>query len=293
MNIGVFWSLLSALLWSSTFVCARYLLAEGSVDPLTLAGLRFAGGGGMLLAAGLIWRRLELLALRRRDAGQCALLALLGIVGMCVLLFYGQQTTGAINSSVIMQTNPVFIVILGVLIGERLTPVAAAGVIVSLAGTLLVMGLLDGGRLHLALGRNRGDLLVLASALCWALYAVFSKGLVLRMGGYAATTWVMVAGAMELAALHLFLPVEHHWPEAPRHWAAIAYLAVFPTAVGFFAWYEAMRLIKLSLLNVMQYLTPVFAIFLAWVLLGESLSGWQWTGAAVVLAGVGLVSWRR
>ncbi len=274
-------------------MCARYLLADRSVDPLTLASLRFAGGGGILLAVGLIWRRPELLALRWRDAGQCALMALLGIVGMCVLLFYGQQTTGAINSSIIMQVNPVFIVIMGVFIGERLKPAVVSGVVISLAGTLLVMGVLDGRGLNLAFGRSAGDMLVLGSALCWAMYAVFSKKLVLRLGGYSATTWVMVAGALELLALQLCLPLEHRWPDAPRHWTAIAYLAVFPTAVGFLAWYEAMRLIKLSLLNVMQYLTPVCAIMLAWVLLGERLSLWQWLGALVVLAGVGLVSWRR
>jgi len=205
-------------------------------------------------------------------------------------LFYGQQTTGAINSSIIMQVNPVFIVILGVLIGERPTPAGVAGVIICLVGILPVMGLVDEHGLHLTLG-CRGDIFVLAGALCWAVYGVFSKGLILRLGGYAATTWVMVAGALELLALQLFLPVDHYWPDAPRYWAAIVYLAVFPTAVGFFAWYEATRLIKLSLLNVMQYLTPVFAIVLAWVLLGERMSVWQWVGAGIVLSGVGLVSW--
>lgn len=211
---------------------------------------------------------------------------------MSLFLFYGQRFTGAINSSIIMQVNPVFMVLLGIFIGERLTVNVIAGIGVSLLGTLLVMGVWGGQGLNLTLGQSGSDLLVLAGALCWAMYAVFSKGLVLRLGGYVATTWVMVAGALELLVLMWLVPVTHQWPVTPCHWVIIVYLAVFPSAVGFFAWYEGMQLIKLSLLNVMQYLTPVFTIILAWILLGERLSLWQWVGAGTVLAGVILVSRR-
>ncbi len=292
MNIGVFWSFLSAFLWSTTFVCSRYLMADRCVDPFTLATLRFAGGGALLLAAGLIWRRKEILALRWQDALQCVLMALFGMGGMCVFLFFGQQDVGAINSSIIMQVCPVFIVILGVLVGERMSWIGLAGVLISFLGTLLVMGVLDVHGLHMSLSQGKGSFLIVASALCWSIYAVFSQGLVARLGGYAATTWVMIAGALELWVLQLLMPGTPQWPITSRHWLAIAYLAVFPTALGYFSWYEAMRLIRLSLLNVMQYLTPVFVILLAWILLGERLSAGQWSGAAIVLVGVWLVSFR-
>ena len=293
MSKGVFWSLLSAFLWSTTFICSRYLLADGRVDPFTLATLRFTGGGVLLLAAGLIWRREEILALRRTDAAQSALLALFGVGGMCVFLFCGQESIGAIDSSILMQVSPVFIVILGLFIGERMRWVGVAGLFFSFLGTLLVMRVLDRQGLHMTLSHSGGSLLTIASALCWAIYAVFSKGLVARLGGYAATTWVMLAGALELLALQLLLPVAHQWPDTPQRWMVVAYLVVFPTALGYLAWYEAMRLIRLSLLNVMQYLTPVFVIILAWGLLGERLSPGQWVGAAIVLTGVCLVSYRH
>ena len=80
------------------------------------------------------------------------------------------------------------------------------------------------------------------------------------------------------------------WPDSGGKWTAVIYLGVFPTAIAFFAWYEAMRLIKLSILNVMQYLTPIFTIALAWALLGETIAVWQLTGIAVVMVGIFLVS---
>ena len=294
MNRGVFWSFLSAFLWSTTFVCARYLLASRSIDPITLSALRFVFGGGFLLTVGWFWRRRQIAAIRRLDFARCLLLALIGIVGMSVFLFFGQQYTGAINSSILMQTSPIFIALLGMLIGERLTLTCLGGILVSLSGTAIVMKALTLHGVQMPFCQNnRGDLLVLASSVCWAVYSVFSKPLVNKLGGYVATTWVMVAGALELTVLWCLWPAPAAWPGHVREWMAVIYLALFPTAIAFFAWYEAMRLIKLSLLNVMQYLTPVFTILLAWAFLSERITAGQLYGIAVVILGIMLVSWRR
>lgn len=293
MRQGVFWSFLSAFLWSTTFVCARYLLAGRSVDPITLAVLRFVAGGVFLLIVGWFWRRREITSIRWSDFGRCLALALLGIVGMSVFLFFGQQYTSAIKSSIIMQTSPVFIALLGILIGERVTIAGLGGIIISMAGTLMVMNVLTAGGIQMLFGQNScGDFLVLASAACWAVYSVFSKPLVNRLGGYAATTWVMVAGALELIILRCVWPVPAVWPDAVREWTVVIYLAIFPTAIAYFAWYEAMRLIRLPLLNIMQYLTPVFTLLLAWVLLSERITLWQLAGIGVVMLGIMLVSLR-
>lgn len=74
------------------------------------------------------------------------------------------------------------------------------------------------------------------------------------------------------------------------HWNVIIYLAVFPTAVAFFAWYEAMDKIELSLLNVMQYLTPGFSVALAWMLLNETFNLLNAIGMLFVVGGVVLTS---
>ena len=291
--MGIFWSFLSAFLWSTTFVCARYLLAGKSIDPITLSVLRFAIGAACLMAFGLVRFRSKILPISLKDFAHCLLMASFGVVGMGVLLFFGQQHTSAINSSIIMQVCPIFIFLLGVAVGERLSLAGFAGIVVSLAGTAMLMNVLTprGLALTFSLG-NRGDLLVIGSAACWAVYAVFSKPVVNRLGGYAATTWVMAAGALELVVLRLVWPAPVVLPGRAIEWAAVIYMAIFPTAIAFFAWYEAMRLIRLSILNVMQYLTPVFTIFLAWLLLGERMTPWQAAGIAVIAGGIALVSRR-
>ena len=292
--MGILWSFLSAFLWSTTFVCARYLLAGQSIDPITLSTLRFVFGGVLLLAFGLLWRRQQIIAIRWMDFAHCLLMASFGIVGMGVFLFFGQQHTSAINSSIIMQVCPVFIALLGILIGERISLNGFGGILISLVGTAMLMNILTVNGLRMTFGlSNQGDMLVLISAACWAFYSVFSKPLVNNLGGYAATTWVMVAGALELLVLRLVWPAPIIWPDNTFEWTVVIYMSLFPTAIAYFAWYKAMQLIKLSLLNVMQYLTPVFTIILAWVLLSERITLWQTAGIVVVMFGIMLVSRQR
>ncbi len=288
-GMGVFWSFLSALLWSSTFVVARYLLGEARVDPLTLSFLRFAIGAAALLALG--WRRhaKDLRKARLKDLPSLAGLALFGIVGMSSLLFWGQQSTTAINASLIMQVCPIMILLGGVVIGERITPRQALGIPMSFIGCLMVVEIIGVRGLRFDTGHLGGDLLVLGAAGCWAVYTLGGKGVVLRLGGYTTSALTMLCGAVELGVMLFLIPVPQVWPAGVGTWAVVLYLALLPTAVAFYAWYEALGRIELSLLNVMQYLTPVFTIFLAALLLGERVGCFQGFGIALVLAGVAAI----
>lgn len=284
--VGVFWSLASALLWSTTFVTARYLLAGNRVDPMTLSAIRFALGSVVLAVGGLLIYGPKAFRVSGKDMLQLAGLGLFGMVGMSGLLFWGQRTTTAINASLIMQTCPVLILLAGLFIGERVGVTEVTGILVSLAGCLLVVEVINAGGISFQSGHAAGDAAVFLAACSWTVYSVWGKPVVLRVGGFAATLWSMVFGAIELILLRLVLPMDNVWPAGGTTWMAVLYLAVLPTAVAFFAWYEAMNRIELSLLNVMQYITPVATIFLAWILLRERLTGPQWLGIALVLAGV-------
>jgi len=290
---GVLWSLASAFLWSTTFVTVRPILAEGRVDPITLSLLRFVLGGGALLALGLATRRPALLRLSKRDFIDLLVLGFFGMLGMSALLFWGQRTTTAVNASMIMQTSPLLILLGGLFIGERVRLPQILGISASLLGCLLVVEVLTPRGLRLQSGHLAGDLLVFGGAVCWAIYSILGKPVVARLGGFKTTTWAMLFGAALLLLLRLFAPAPFIWPTGVSVWAPVLYLALLPTAVAFYSWYEAMSLLPLPLLNVMQYLTPAFTLFLAWLLLGERLAPVQWVGVGLILGGVMLTGLRR
>jgi len=289
--VGVFWSFASAFLWSTTFVTSRYLMGNKFIDPVSLSFIRFIVGGILLFGYGYLFMRTQLLTVKAKDFLQLAVLALFGVVGMSVFLFFGQQSTTAINSSMIMQINPVIIFFLCLFIGEKATIGQFIGIIISLLGCLLVVDVITVKGFAYDFNHIGGDLIILASAACWAIYSVFGKTAVRRLGGFAVTTWTMLLGALELFVILLFMPGERFLPEASSlwTWSVIAYLCVFPTAVAFFAWFEAMDKINMSLLNVMQYLTPAFTILLAYMLLGEKISPLNAFGIILVISGVVLI----
>ncbi|OGV31653.1 MAG: hypothetical protein A2020_05695 [Lentisphaerae bacterium GWF2_45_14] len=232
------------------------------------------------------------------DMLKLAGLGLFGIVGMSVFLFAGQRTTTAINSSMIMQINPVMIMLGGLFIGEKISARQVVGIFMSLLGCFLVVNIISAKGFAYSPENMKGDFLVLLSAGCWAFYSVFGKNVVKRTGGYAATTWAMVFGALELLVLVGIISIfnfnyEYKLPVFASQWWVIIYLGIFPTAVAFFAWYEAMDKIDLSLLSVMQYLTPVFTIFMAFFMLGEKISLLNGIGIALVLTGVVFTSLKR
>jgi drug/metabolite transporter (DMT)-like permease len=288
--MGIFWSLLSAFLWSTTFISARYLLAGKLVDPVTLSLLRFLIGGALLFIVGIVIHRSRFFAIRLTDYLMLAILGLFGIVGMSVLLFSGQQATTANNSSTIIQLSSLFVLGLGHFIGERLSSGKVVGCVLALLGTLFVVGVLSLQGIDVDSNHLFGDLLVMAAAFCWAIYMVISKSVVERIGSLRATTWAMLFGTIEIFFLRQVLPITHIWPEDGTSWVAILYIGVFPTAVAFFAWYEAMNKIPLALLNVMQYFTPLFTILLAWPLLGERVTVEKLIGIGIILLGIALVS---
>jgi drug/metabolite transporter (DMT)-like permease len=292
-RVGVFWSFVSAFLWSTTFVSGRYLMRDACVDPVSLSLIRFSIGGVLLFALGCLFFKKQLFSVTLRDIAGLALLALFGILGMSVLLFFGQRQSTAINSAMIMQLNPIIILFGGVLVGESITRRQIGGVFVSLLGCLFVLNVVSGSGFGYDFNHLEGDVIILASASCWAVYSIFGKKMVKKLGGFTCTTWAMLLGAAEIAVLLFVLPIEKQLPTTTFHWSIIIYLAVFPTAVAFFAWYEAMDKIELSLLNVMQYLTPVFTVALAWMLLGESFNFFNALGVILVVAGVVLTSKRK
>ena len=289
-NKGFFWSFTSAFLWSTTFICARYLMRDRVIDPVSLSFIRFFAGGILLFLYGFLFFRARLFTVKSRDLPFLAFLAIFGVVGMSVLLFFGQQTTTAINTSMIMQLNPIVIFFLGLLIGERSTFIQLFGILLSLAGCLFVVNVITLSGLAYDFNHLSGDLIVLASACCWAIYTVLGKNTVKKLGGFAVTTWTMLFGALELLVILMIMPGDRTVPDTAFSWSVIAYLAIFPTAVAFFAWFEAMDKIDLSLLNVMQYLTPVFTIVLAWLILSEHISLLNAFGIILVIAGVVLIS---
>ena len=296
--------LLMTVIWGTNYVVIKSAVAE--LDPLAFNALRlFIASVLMLLTMGVM-RRVTAEPDRGSPGGRHVVasifhtparvtrgdwirLAALGLVGHSLYQYFfisGLARTSVANSSLLIATTPVLIALLTAAGGhDRIRPLHWAGTLLSLAGIYAVVG--HGARLGAE--SIRGDLMVGAAVVCWAIYTMGSSPLMLRHSPVGVTGLSMAIGTV------IYLPFA--WPSlarvswaviSVRTWLSLAYSAVFALCVAYTIWYAAVREIGSARTSVYSNLVPIVAMVTAIAWLGEPLSLTKLAGAAAVLTGVAL-----
>jgi drug/metabolite transporter (DMT)-like permease len=280
---------LASLTWGTTFFFGKYGWKCG-VDPIFLAFGRYLVAAVLLGALALAMRGPEMRSTVRQHPAALFFLGLTGIFGMGALGFAALRYTTSINTSILMNANPIFTVVLAALIGERISFDKLFGVVAGLAGCLLVV---TGGTttsFTFSPVEIVGCLLAVGSAMCWSLYTIYGKGIVREHGSLVATTCAMVVGVvlfvgyMSLARTPVSL--------APRTLLVILYLGVVPTAIGFLIWYIALATEDASRLAPLQFTAPLCTAVLGWTFLGERMTCVSVAGMCLIFAGIYVASIR-
>ena len=268
------------LLWASAFAGIKAGLS--AYTPGQLALLRFiVGSASMALYAKTRGFGLP----EKRDILAILWVGFLGFTVYHVFLNYGEQTVSAGAASLIVSFTPVITALLAVfLLKERLNVFGWAGIAVSVAGVALISFGESGG---ITLGT--GSLLVLVSSLGSSLYNVFQKPLLKRYDPVALTTYAMIAGTLFML---VFLPgLAGVVREAPLGATlSVVYLGIFPGAIAYSTWTYALSRMPASRLVTSLYVSPVLAIAIAWLWIGEIPTLLSLVGGTVTLAGVVLTN---
>ena len=264
-NTGIIWSLLSAFLWGTVFITGKFLMQNNLIDPISLSAIRFTLAGIILSLYTFKVRRSAFYKLKKQFFFNFFIFALIGITGMSVILLFGQKYTSANNSSFIMQMNPILMIILGIFWKIIPSKKNILGMIISVIGCLMLIDILTPVGFRIDIKNNFGDLLVASSAFCWALYSLMAKETVEIVGGLISTTWIINFGAIQLLLAAFLIPRDIYIDISISTITVILYLAIFPTAIAFLAWFKAMKRIDLSLLNIMQFISPIFTLILAYL----------------------------
>lgn len=277
--------LLLVLIWAFNFSFIKIGLA--AIPPYGFNALRFPLAA--LLLAGALYREGRL---RLPDRGDVPRIVVLGIVGnfLYQLLFIsGLARSRAGNASVILNLSPVFIAAGTAWLGhERIRPLAWVGIVVAIAGIVLVVG---SGASGLSFGTETlvGDLLMIGAALVWAIYTVGVRDLVLKYGSVSVTTWTVWAGALLLFVVGLPDIARLDASVPPLAWATVLYAGILGLGVSYLLWYRGVQAIGNTRTAAIANLVPLLTILIAWPLLGEVPNFWQVTGAFVVIGGISLV----
>lgn len=222
--------------------------------------------------------------LTRRDWVQ---LVLLGTVGTFLyqFCFVGSvRRTSVANGSLIIGTSPIVISLMSALAGhERIRPLRWAGVFTAMLGLYLVVG----HGVDFSAQTLRGDLLMMAGVLCWATYSVASQPILKR---HSALMVIGLTFSMGGAMYVLFMTpilIGFEW----RSVSAFSWFLMFSSAVlalnlSYWIWYTGLKKLGGSRTSMYSYLTPIVAMIVAAIWLGEPITSNQVAGASAIFAGL-------
>ena len=270
------------LVWGSTYLAIKYALL--SFAPFLQMGSRFLVAGAVLMA----WMRWRGAAWPDRTQWRNAL-----VVGTLMLgagmggTAYAEVSVGSGLVVAFIAVVPLMIAALNLFWGVRPGAMEAAGIVVGLAGVLL---LTQGAGFQ----ASPAGLAAIALACAgWSLGSVLSqRTLPLAPGAMGFASEMLCGGAvlMAMSALH---GETLAWPPQPVALAAWLYLVVFGSLVAFNAYMLLLARAPAALASSYTFVNPVIAMLLGVAIAGEHVSAFEWGAVSVVLAGVLLLLWKR
>ena len=277
---------LMVAIWGANFSLVKVALRE--FPELVFNALRLLIASSLFLGA--IWwqqRTTPRPALSRAEWVRVVVLGLIGHLIYQFLFLGGLKRTSVANGSLIMGTTPVIVALLSAWTGhERISLQRWLGAAISFLGLYIVVGAQAG------LGNPTGDLLVLASTACWATYSVASVPLLKRHSPVVVTGYTMTVGATAytLAAVPALRSMA--WGQVSAlGWGLMLASAVFALGLAYLIWYSSVQRVGSTRTAAWSNVTPVMAMSIAALWLGEGLALRQLAGAGVIFAG--LVMTRR
>ena len=281
---------LAAILFGASVVAVR--IAVRDVPPLTLALLRFGQGSLVLLIALAAFRR-DLLRIDRRDLPYLALLGVIFFTVFPVTFNAGMRYVDASHGALLLASMPLWTLMLARLVArERLSARQIVGVLTSMAGVAIVMA----DRSAAGAGTStsfKGNVLLIATAICGAAYNVMAKRMLGRYAGLTVTFYAMLIGTIFLAPAPFIESAPRLSTLGGETLAMVVFLGVFGGAISFSLWTSALRRLSPTQVAVYINLNPISATLLAAVMLHEHLSVTFVLGFLAVAAGVMIVNWTR
>jgi len=277
------------VVWGSTYLAIR--VGIETLPPFLLAGCRFLVAGGVLLALlrfrGAPWPE----RIHWRNAVVSGLLLLVAGNGMVV---WAEQTVSSGLTALLIGLTPAWFALIDWWRPGGRAPEARTviGILVGFGGMALLVAERDMPTHGLAVNPH-GVLALVLAGIAWAGGSFFSKHHPHPESPWMTAALQMICGGALLMVLAGATGEFQH-----AEWSAVSmqsvgamiYLIIFGSWIAFSAYVWLLKVSKPALVATYAYVNPVIALFLGNLLLGETLNDRVLLAAAIILAGVIIIT---
>ena len=283
-NTWLLWFSLAGLIWGASFLFIE--LALTFLTPIGVAfGRTFFGALAMLVAMLIFKSKLP----TSFEAWKRLTIAGIFMSSVPFVLFaYAQTQVTSALAAIINAVTPIttVIVLLVAFRTEKLKPHVVSGIIIGLLGVLVVLGAWQG------FGEN-SPLAILAMLIAVILYGIGTPYVRKYVTPLNLATEVSVFGQIGTAALTLLPiyllsgPLITAVPDFASV-AAIVTLGALGSGVAYLLYYKILDVVGSAIASSVTYITPVIAVVLGVILLGEKLHWYEPVGGVIVILGAAI-----
>ncbi|MBP2651619.1 MAG: DMT(drug/metabolite transporter) superfamily permease [Firmicutes bacterium] len=269
--------LITFFAWGSLYVVSKFVL--GKLPVITISFLRYLIAGVILY---LILRQRQVKKIDPQDYKYIFLIGFLGYFVAIGAQLLGTKLSNASLASLVNSMNPVVIMIFAVfLLKEKLTVKKITCGILAIVGVYIIVGGAGGD------GQLLGVLVSIFSVILWSLVAVIVRQITQKYDAFQITTYGIIIAALCTFPFSLWeLAVTPDVQFDTSVVLALLYIGVICTALSHVLWNKSLSLIEAGTCSLFYPLQPMVAVFLGWLLLGESISLNFVVGAILIIGGV-------
>jgi len=268
-----------SVIWGYNWVVMKEALRF--CDPFVFAAIRVFPAAIILFVI-LLWTKKDW---RPRQVKWTVLLGLLSTTVGLGLPLWALAGGTAGKTAVLLYTMPFWTILLAwPILGERIRGLEWLAVILAFAGLALIVAV-D------AVGANLlSSILAVIAGISWAGSAIITR--IMRRDPefdvLSVTTWQMIYGVGPLIIISVLVP------SPPIQWtpvfiAALLYNIILVSVVAFLLWFYILERLQAGMATMGTLVTPVLALVLARIQLGEIPSSREGLGIILILSGIGLL----
>ena len=277
------------IFWGSTYL-AIGIADEERLAPAVMCAVRFGIAGPLMLAGcAALGRKVRI---SMPQAIRLATIGCLLLVGGNFGLAWAEQWVPTGFAALIIAITPIWFLLLETFVfrGDRLSSRGLVGVALGIGGVAVLFWPKFEHRSAAGMMPLIGASILLCSSFSWSVGSVLSRKWQLQVDPFSATGWEMLFASVGNAVVALVSGEYRHIVITRRGMLAVLYLVIFGSWVGYTAYIWLLKHVPTPKVATYAYVNPLVAVFLGWLLHNERLDVFMLTGAAIIVAGVALVT---